>query len=84
MKKYLWLLCICVVFIFVSSIFVDNSDILSYRITGAIISIIFVLVSWGIMTYYLLKSEPNVKNENMSNRYKEVSREEFIKYGIMR
>lgn len=82
MKKYLLLLLVCVGFIFVSSIFIDDSDILLYRLSGAIISVLFVFVSWGIIAYCLLKSEPNVKNENMSNRYKEVTIEEINKYGI--
>ena len=62
--------------------FIDNSDILSYRMTGAVITISLVLVIWGIMVYNLLKPEPKVKNENIGYRYKEVSLEEIIKYGI--
>ena len=82
MKKNLLLLCIGVLFILISSIFVDNSDILLYRITGAIICISFVLISLGIMGYYLLKSEPKIKNVNMADRYKEVSLNEIKKYEL--
>lgn len=62
--------------------FIDNSDILSYRMYGGFISFAVVLISLGILSYYLLKPEPKVKNENMGGRYKEVSLEEINKYGI--
>lgn len=82
MKK---LLCLCVLVLIVlvcGSLFIDNSDMLSYRMSGAFITITVVLISWFIIAYYLLKPEPKVKNENMGGRYKEVSLEEISKYGI--
>lgn len=82
MKKVLWLIVGCVSILIVNSLFMDNSDILSYRMYGGFISIIVVLISLGILSYYLLKPEPKVKNENMGGRYKEVSLEEISKYGI--
>lgn len=82
MKKVFWLIGGCVLILVVSSMFIDNSDTFSYRMNGAIISFLVVLISWGIMAYNLLKSEPKVKNENIGYRYKEVSLEEISKYGI--
>lgn len=82
MKKVFWLIGGCVLILVVSSMFIDNSDTLSYRMNGAIISFLVVLISWGIMAYNLLKPESKVKNENMGYRYKEVSLEEINKYGI--
>ena len=82
MKKVFWLIGGCVLILVVSSMFIDNSDTLSYRMNGAIISFLVVLISWGIMAYNLLKSEPKVKNENIGYRYKEESLEKVSKYGI--
>ena len=82
MKKVFWLIGGCVLILVVSSMFIDSSDTLLYRMNGAIISFLVVLISWGIMAYYLLKSEPKVKNENIGYRYKEESLEEISKYGI--
>ena len=82
MKKYILLLCIGVLFILTSSMLVDDSNVLSFRITGAIICVSFVLISWSIIGYYLLRSEPKVKNENMSKKYNEVDMKEISKYGV--
>jgi len=82
MKRVLWLIVGCVSILIVSSMFIHNSDMLSYRMYGGFISIIVVLISWFIIAYYLLKPEPKVKNENMGYRYKEVSLDEISKYGI--
>ena len=82
MKKIKWLLCVGLGVIILSSLVIDNSSILSYRIMGAVITISIVLFIWGIMAFYLIKSEPKVKNENMAKVYKEVSCEEISKFGI--
>ena len=82
MKKVFWLIGGCVLILVVSSMFIDNSDTFSYRMNGAIISFLVVLISWGIMAYNLLKSEPKVKNENIGYRYKEVSLNEINKYEV--
>lgn len=62
--------------------FMDNLDSLLFRLYGGIITFLVFLISLGILSYYLLKPEPKVKNENMGYRYKEVSLEEISKYGI--
>ena len=82
MKRVLLLICGCVLILIISSVLVDNSTMLSYRMYGAFICFTVVLISWGIMAYYLLKPEEKVKNENMGYRYKEVSIDEICKYGI--
>jgi hypothetical protein len=82
MKRILWLVGGCVLILVLSSMFVDSSNILLYRIYGAIICFLVVFIAWGIMAYYLLKPEPKVKNENIGYRYKELSLEEISKYGI--
>ena len=82
MKKLLCLCALVLIILVCGSLFIDNSDMLSYRMSGAFITITVVLVSWFIIAYYLLKPEPKVKNENMGYRYKEVSLEEINKYGI--
>lgn len=62
--------------------FIDNSDSLLFRMYGGIITFSAFLISLGILSYYLLKPEPKVKNENMGYRYKEVSLDEVSKYRI--
>lgn len=82
MKRILFLMGGCILILVISSMFVDNSDALSYRMYGAFICFSVVLISFGIIAYNLLKSEPKVKNENMGYRYKDVFDDEINKYDI--
>lgn len=80
MKKYLLLLLIGILIISISPVFIPDyikgNDYI-VRIIGAIVTVSFVVISWTIVAYYLLKPESKVKNVNMSDSYKELTDEEL-------
>lgn len=83
MKRSYWIIVLLsVLFIIISSFFVDVGSVLEYRIYGAIITVLVVIILWIIMFIELFKSEPKQINVNMSDRYVELSLDKLKVLGV--
>ena len=83
MKKSYWIIVLLLIlFIIISSFFIDAGSVLEYRIQGAIITVLVVIISWIIMFIELFKSEPKQENVNLSDRYVELSSDKLKVLGV--
>jgi len=82
MKKYFVLMILIILSIIISASFNQSGSVLEYRIEGAIITVILVVVTWVCMWKDFFKSESIVKKENMSLRYNDISNKQLKHRGI--
>ena len=83
MRKFFVILYILFLLILsVSSMLVDKADLFSYKLFGAIILSVGVLVFWIIIIISLLKKDDKQKNISVSDKYEDLSMDKLKDYNI--